>query len=149
MTKFETPLPANVANPANELAALAGLAPTPMSSGRDAHGRFETGNIGGGRPKGSRNKLSDVLLSVVVDDFVEHGAEAISQLRQKDPATYLRLIVSLVPREMVLKREEAPAVDYAELTEAEVVRLLEEHQRRNFVEKALSSVPLHHSGFVR
>ncbi|MCO4054609.1 MAG: hypothetical protein HEQ16_11275 [Bosea sp.] len=91
-------------------------------------------------PKGSRNKLSDVLLSVVVDDFAEHGAEAISQLRQKDPATYLRLVASLVPREMILQREEALTVDYAELTDAEIVALLEEQQRRKFIENALNSV---------
>lgn len=141
MTKFEFSPSANVANPANELAPLAGLAPAPIPSGRDANGRFQTGNIGGGRPKGSRNKLSDVLLSVVVDDFVEHGAEAISQLRQKDPATYLRLIASLVPREMILQREEAPAIDYAELNDSEIVTLLEEEQRRKFIENALNSVP--------
>jgi hypothetical protein len=121
----------------------------PATSTRDANGRFLSGNIGGGRPKGSRNKLSDVLLSVVVDDFIEHGAEALAQLRQKDPATYLRLVASLVPRELILQREEAPVVDYAELSEAEVVRLLEEQQRRKFIENALDAVPPHHSGFVR
>jgi 16S rRNA C967 or C1407 C5-methylase (RsmB/RsmF family) len=110
------------------------------ASTRDTNGRFLTGNIGGGRPKGSRNRLSDVLLSVVVDDFAEHGAEAIAQLRQKDPATYLRLVASLVPRELIVAREEAPPVDYAELTDAEVVRLLEDQRRRTFIEKALKSV---------
>lgn len=112
----------------------------PVTLTREANGRFLSGNIGGGRPKGSRNKLSDVLLSVVVDDFAVHGAEAISQLRQKDPATYLRLVTSLVPRELILAREEAPAIDYAELTDADVVRLLEEQQRRKFVENALRSI---------
>jgi hypothetical protein len=116
---------------------------------RDERGRFKTGNIGGGRPKGARNKLSDVLLSVIVDDFAEYGADAVARLRQHDPATYLRLVASLVPRELILQREEGPAVDYAELSEAEVVRLLEEQQRRKFIENALDAVPPHHSGFVR
>jgi len=112
---------------------------------------FQPGESGNpsGRPRGARNRLSEVLLSIVVDDFIEHGPEAIAQLREKDPATYLRLVSSLVPRELILKQEEAPAVDYAELTEAEVVRLLEEQQRRKFIENALDSVPPHHSGFVR
>lgn len=119
------------------------------ASTRDASGKFITGNNGGGRPKGSRNKLSEVLLSAVVDDFAAFGADALAQLRQKDPATYLRLVASLVPRELILQREEAPAVDYAELSEAEVVRLLQEQQRRKFIENALDAVPPHHSGFVR
>lgn len=140
MTKFEgTPL-ANPATPANELAPLAGLAPGQYVSTRDANGRFITGNIGGGRPKGARNRLSDVLLSVVVDDFAEYGAEAIAQLRQGDPATYLRLVASLVPRELILQREEGPGVDYAELSEVEVVKLLEKQQRRKFIENALKAV---------
>jgi hypothetical protein len=112
----------------------------PIVSTRDANGKFITGNIGGGRPKGSRNKLTEVLLSFVVDDFVEHGAEAIAQLRLKDPATYLRIVASLVPRELILQREEAPAIDYAELTDDDVVRLLKEQQRRKFIENALNSI---------
>jgi hypothetical protein len=41
---------------------------------------------------------------------------------------------------MILQREEAPTVDYAELTDAEIVALLEEQQRRKFIENALNSV---------
>ncbi len=103
---------------------------------------FQPGESGNpsGRPRGGRNRLSEVLLSIVVDDFIEHGPEAVAQLREKDPATYLRLVSSLVPRELILKQEEAPAVDYAELTEAEVVRLLDEERRRKFIEGALKSI---------
>jgi Family of unknown function (DUF5681) len=112
---------------------------------------FQPGQSGNpsGRPRGARNRLSEILLSIVVEDFIKHGPQALAQLRQKDPATYLRLVASLVPRELILQREEAPAVDYAELSEAEVVRLLQEHQRRKFIENALDAVPPHHSGFVR
>lgn len=103
---------------------------------------FQPGESGNpsGRPRGGRNRLSEVFLSIVVDDFVAHGTEAIAQLRQKDPAAYLRLIAALVPRELILQREESPGVDYAELSEAEVVMLLEEQQRRKFIENALKAV---------
>jgi Family of unknown function (DUF5681) len=112
---------------------------------------FQPGQSGNpsGRPRGARNRLSEILLSIVVEDFIKHGPQALAQLRQKDPATYLRLVASLVPRELILQREEAPAVDYAELSEAEVIRLLQEQQRRKFIENALDAVPPHHSGFVR
>lgn len=107
---------------------------------RDERGRFLTGNIGGGRPKGSRNKLSDVLLSVIVDDFAEYGADAVARLRERDPATYLRLVASLVPRELILQREEQAVPDYAELTDAEVVELLEDQKRRHLVASALKAI---------
>lgn len=79
-------------------------------------------------------------MSVVVEDFSNNGAEAIAKLRQEDPATYLRLISSLVPRELIIQQEEALAVDYAQLTDAEVVQLLEGQKRRKLIEQALKSV---------
>lgn len=127
------------------------IAPAETTASKQRGRPFQPGESGNpsGRPRGGRNRLSEVFLSIVVDDFIEHGPNAIAQLREKDPATYLRLVSSLVPRELILKQEEAPVVDYAELSEAEVVRLLEEQQRRKFIENALDSVPPHHSGFVR
>lgn len=118
------------------------LVPAETTAPKQRGRPFQPGESGNpsGRPRGGRNRLSEVLLSIVVDDFVAHGAEAMAQLRQKDPATYLRLVASLVPREMILQREEAPAVDYAELTDAEIVAMLEEQQRRKFIENALNSV---------
>lgn len=103
---------------------------------------FQPGESGNpsGRPRGGRNRLSEALLSIVVEDFIKHGPDAIAQLREKDPATYLRLVSSLVPRELILKQEEAPVVDYAELSQDDVVRLLEEQHRRRMVENALNAI---------
>lgn len=132
--------PANPAHRDGELAPLAPLAGGGHPTERDPHGRFLTGNTGGGRPKGSRNRLSDVLLSVVVDDFVEHGAKAIAELRQNDPATYLRLVCSLVPRALIMKHEEETVTDYAKLSDPEIVQLIEEKQKRKLIESALNSI---------
>lgn len=106
---------------------------------RDERGRFKTGNIGGGRPKGSRNKLSDVLLSVIVDDFAEYGADAVARLRERDPATYLRLVASLVPRELILQREEQAVSDFVALTDAEVVEMIESQKRQRLISSALKA----------
>src|SRR5271154_5841440 len=81
-------------SPANELAPI----PSPT---RDQHGRFLTGNSGGGRRKGARNKLTELFLDAIADDFTEHGAEAIAKVRTDDPATYLKIVGSLVPRELI------------------------------------------------
>jgi len=62
------------------------------ASERDAHGRFLTGNSGGGRRKGSRNKLTERFLDTIADDFSEHGAEAIANVRTTDPTTYLKIV---------------------------------------------------------
>src|SRR5207302_93422 len=60
------------------------------SGERDAHGRFLAGNSGGGRRKGSRNKLTERFLDAIADDFLEHGPEAIAKVRMDDPAMYLK-----------------------------------------------------------
>jgi hypothetical protein len=121
--------------------------PVPMASAETTalkqRGRpFLPGRSGNptGRPKGAKNKLTDLVLSAVAEDFAQHGPEAIARVRQTDPACYLKFVGSLVPRELVLQREEAPTVDYAKLSNAEIAQLLEEAQRRKFIENALNSI---------
>jgi hypothetical protein len=49
------------------------------------------------RPKGAHNKLGEEFLTQLCDDFEAHGAAVIERVRQEDPATYIRVIASLVP----------------------------------------------------
>jgi len=93
-----------------------------------------------GRPKGSRNKLTETFLDIVAKDFAENGAEAIERVRREDPVMYLRIVGSLIPRELITQREQAPDFDYSELTSEQVVELVEAEQRRSFVQQALQSV---------
>ena len=104
------------------------------TSERDTSGRFLTGNNGGGRPKGSRNKLTDQFLSAISDDFAEHGAEAIAKVRSSDPAAYLKLVGSLLPRGLIMKREESMHFDYADLTEAEAHEIINRLRKQKYVE---------------
>ena len=53
-----------------------------------------------GRPKGSRNKLGDAFIEALHDDFQEHGPAAVVRVREEEPAQYLRVIASLVPRDV-------------------------------------------------
>ena len=64
----------------------------------------ESGNPKG-RPKGSRSLLSEKFISALHEDFTEHGAQAIEKVRKKQPGIYLRVIASLIPRELHLKQE--------------------------------------------
>jgi Family of unknown function (DUF5681) len=92
-----------------------------------------------GRPKGARNKLTETFLDIVAKDFAENGAEAIERVRREDPVMYLRIVGSLVPRELIAKREQEPDCDYSELTDDEIVELIEAERRRSTVQQALQS----------
>jgi hypothetical protein len=98
---------------------------------------FLTGNRGGGRRKGSRNKLSETFLECVASDFADHGAETVKRLRENDPATYLKLIAWLVPRQLILRREQSPDIDLAELTDEEAVAWIEAERRRQMIRNAI------------
>jgi hypothetical protein len=63
-------------------------------------GRFLTGNIGGGRPKGARSKLGEAFLDALHEDFNEHGQAAIVQVRTEKPDQYLKVIASILPRDL-------------------------------------------------
>ncbi len=68
--------------------------------GRNTDGRFAVGNPGGpGRAKGSKHRLAEDFLRTLVDDFREHGAEAIAAAREADPMGYMRTCAALVPKE--------------------------------------------------
>jgi hypothetical protein len=53
-----------------------------------------------GRPKGSRNKVSEKLLEALAIDFDDHGKEVIEKVRIERPADYLKIVASLVPKQM-------------------------------------------------
>jgi hypothetical protein len=63
----------------------------------------QSGNLKG-RPKGSRNRLTEDFLRSLSDDFSEHGAEAIRRTREEEPATYVRVVASLMPKQLEVSR---------------------------------------------
>jgi hypothetical protein len=68
--------------------------------------RFLPGNDGhgGGRPVGSRNKLQGDFLKALAADFAEHGAGVIRIARIEKPVEYLKVIASVLPKEIVLEQ---------------------------------------------
>lgn len=113
--------PAIPAKPDSGLAPLAPLAGGSQVAERDGQGRFLSGNNGGGRKKGSRNRLTETFLAAIEGDFAEHGADVLEKLRTDDPAAYLRIIASLVPRGLILKREQEP--DFSDMTDEELAEM--------------------------
>jgi hypothetical protein len=52
-----------------------------------------------GRPRGSRNALSEEVICALLRDFRKHGEKAVAQVRRTQPAAYLKILALLVPRE--------------------------------------------------
>ena len=48
-----------------------------------------------GRPKGSRNKLSDAFLQALADDFEAHGKWVVERVRTERPQDYLKIVASV------------------------------------------------------
>ena len=58
-----------------------------------------------GRPKGSRNKLGEAFIADVFAKWTEHGAGALDALIERDPGGFVRVVASLMPKEMIVKDE--------------------------------------------
>ena len=56
-----------------------------------------------GRPKGSRNKLGEAFVAALHDDFTKNGVAAIEKVRATDPAAYVRVIASILPKQVEIK----------------------------------------------
>ncbi len=68
---------------------------------RDAeNGRFVTGNIGGGRPKGSRNKLGEQFIQDLYSEWQESGVSALKRVAADDPTAFVKLVAGVLPREL-------------------------------------------------
>ncbi|MDF2812020.1 MAG: putative bacteriophage protein [Microvirga sp.] len=79
---------------------------------------FKPGQSGNpaGRPKGSRHKLGEDFLSALYADFQQHGPAVIAKVRQTKPAAYLKVVASLLPREVKLDAPDLRDLSDAELT---------------------------------
>jgi hypothetical protein len=61
----------------------------------------QSGNPGG-RPKGSRNRLSEDFIRAFAEDFEVHGAAVIEEVRRERPSDYLKIAASLLPKDFEL-----------------------------------------------
>jgi hypothetical protein len=68
--------------------------------------RFKPGQVTnpGGKPVGARNALQGDFMRELAKDFAEHGVSAIVETRTTQPAQYMKIIASLMPKELEIKR---------------------------------------------
>lgn len=66
--------------------------------------RFKKGEVHNpkGRPKGSKNKLTERFWSDVLKDWEQHGAFALSDCRESDPVAYCKIVASILPKNIEL-----------------------------------------------
>jgi hypothetical protein len=69
----------------------------------------------GGRSKGVKNRLSHAFLTALVEDFEQHGEEAIKICRVEKPNEYLRVIAHLMPRELEINHNPIEVISDDEL----------------------------------
>jgi Family of unknown function (DUF5681) len=64
--------------------------------------RFKPGQSGNpkGRPRGSRHKISEAFIADLLADYEKHGRQTLDQMRKEDPTAYIRMIASLVPKQI-------------------------------------------------
>ena len=64
--------------------------------------RFKPGNKLGGRPKGSRDKVTEAYLKLIDEEVAnaKDGQGSLADLRKNDPATFWRLVAQLVPKDI-------------------------------------------------
>lgn len=69
--------------------------------------RFKPGESGNpaGRPKGARSKLGEDFLNALQKDFAENGKEVIASVRADKPDVYLKVIASVLPKEIEVSGE--------------------------------------------
>ena len=99
----------------------------PPSEPRDKLGRFQTGNIGGpGRPRGSRNMLGEAFIADVHADWTKYGGEVLTQVRTSNPGAYLRVVASIIPKDVIV--QQTPS-EYDDMSDRELVEKVQEEAR--------------------
>lgn len=79
---------------------------------------YQPGHSGNlvGRPKGSRNLLCEAFFKDLLADWEAHGKQAIETFRGERPHDYVKVVASLLPKELNVKVNELEELSDAEIS---------------------------------
>jgi hypothetical protein len=92
--------------------------------------------ITAGRPRGSCNRLGQAFIAALRADWIENGAAVIEQVRLEQPAAYLKMAWSLLPKQTDIKEDNV----FDGLTDEELADIIA------YVRRALSTLEGSDSG---
>jgi hypothetical protein len=84
------------------------MSTTPATTGEQQaardHGRFVPGRSGNpaGRPPGSKNRINGDFLRELSDHFAKEGRGAIERMCEEDPTAYVKVVASLLPKDVTI-----------------------------------------------
>ena len=106
----------------------------------DNNRRWRPGQSGNpsGRPKGSRNKLSESFLQALADDFEQHGREVVETVRMTRPHEYLKIVAAVLPKQMEIERDKS---DITKWTTEELVAFLNDCKAEQGDSEKTESMP--------
>ncbi|MGX1363449.1 DUF5681 domain-containing protein [Bradyrhizobium elkanii] len=70
--------------------------------------RWKQGQSGNplGRPQGARSKFSEAACADALADWTTHGKTTLARVREDDPSTYLRVLFSIIPKDIAVSIEQ-------------------------------------------
>lgn len=86
---------------------MSGATPSDQTPPKQKPQLWKPGQSGNpsGRPKGARSILATDFLKALQKDFAEHGEDVIATVRDEKPDQYLKVIASILPKEIELADE--------------------------------------------
>jgi hypothetical protein len=85
---------------------------------KQAATQFKPGVSGNpsGRPKGSRNRLSEAFINVLEDSFEREGVGVINRLMKDDPKSYTKIIAQLCPAKLEMVVDHTHHLDHESIS---------------------------------
>lgn len=71
-----------------------------LTETREANGQFGPGSPG--RPKGAKNKLQEAFWTDFAETWADKGKAALEAVADNDPATFVRVAASVMPKDLNL-----------------------------------------------